>query len=70
MLRSLKKHLNPSPNPTLPENLSHQTTDADVEHDKDPEGENRLRKISELMTRMGPILPWRRVPTMGVLLGR
>jgi len=65
MLRSLKKRLKPFPNPTPPENPTHQTTDVDMERDRDPEGENRQRKISEVMSRMGPILPWRRVQTTG-----
>ena len=59
MLRSLKKCLKHSPNPTTFENPTHQTTDIDAGRDEDTEGENRLRKISELMTRMGPILPGR-----------
>ena len=65
MLRSLKKCLKPPPNPTPPENPTHQTTNVDAERDRDPEGENRPRKISELMSRMGPILPRRRYQLRG-----
>jgi len=63
MLRSLKKRLKPSPNPTPPENPTNRTVDTGVECDRDAEGEHRQRKISELMRWMGPILPWRQIPT-------
>ena len=49
MLRFLKKHRKPSKKPVPSDNHTREINDVDAKCDRDPGGEYRLRKISELV---------------------